>query len=282
PLAPLEALSEPLGLVLVGPFEVMAGRFDGRVPRRSLLLHWRFYGDPPEFFTLFAGEEDGPHFGYFLDDPPQGECCVASYFPDSPLEWLCDGDDLFEAIRLYLEHRYALASIQTDESGESDLLQKRHLEALDRLREKWPTSAEGPRPEKGEDYISRYEGHARRLEKVLVKTREGMGVVAEPAKYRAPHLRGRALWKELRRKQVDLSRWREEAMLALSEGYPATTLELGRNLWLSRNRAKTALGAELLEAAYAMLGRDVLRRVVQAHQAERYLPMVDILEEENP
>ena len=42
PLEPLRAL-EDLDIHLVGPFEVLAGRFDGRVPRHSLLLHWRLW-----------------------------------------------------------------------------------------------------------------------------------------------------------------------------------------------------------------------------------------------
>ena len=59
----------------LNPFEVLAGRFDGRVPRNSLLLHWRYYDDPPEFFTVLAGGTDGLHWGYFLDDPPRGTGC---------------------------------------------------------------------------------------------------------------------------------------------------------------------------------------------------------------
>src|SRR5215472_4392372 len=79
PLDPLNALWEPLRMSLVGPFEVLAGRFDGRMPRHSLLLNWRYYADPPEFFTIFAGE-DSLHWGYYLDAPPTGPRCIASYY----------------------------------------------------------------------------------------------------------------------------------------------------------------------------------------------------------
>ncbi len=78
PLEPLKALLD-LSIQLVGPFEVLAGRFDGRTPRFSLLLHWRYYLDPPEFFTVLAGGEEGRHWGYYLDDPPTCSGCVASY-----------------------------------------------------------------------------------------------------------------------------------------------------------------------------------------------------------
>src|SRR4051812_30149860 len=104
PLDPLNALSEPLGITLVGPFEILAGRFDGRVPLHSLLLHWRYHDDPPEFFTVLAGGGDGLHWGYYLDDPDSGSGCVASYYAREEYELSADGDTLFEAVRLHLEY----------------------------------------------------------------------------------------------------------------------------------------------------------------------------------
>ena len=67
-----------MGLTLVGPFEVLSGRFDGRSPRLSPLLHWRYYLDPPEFSTVLAGAVDRFHYGYYLDNPGDGRSCVAS------------------------------------------------------------------------------------------------------------------------------------------------------------------------------------------------------------
>ena len=95
----LNALSDSLGITLVGPFEVLSGRFDGRSPRLSPLLHWRYYLDPPEFFTVLAGNVDRLHYGYYLDDPADGRGCVASYYADDAFELSADGDDLFEAVR---------------------------------------------------------------------------------------------------------------------------------------------------------------------------------------
>src|SRR5262245_1495639 len=81
PLEPLRAMEEPLGLTLVGPFEVLAGRFDGRTPRHSQWLHWRYHDDPPEFFTVLTGGTDGLHYGYYFDDPAQQRSsCVAYYY----------------------------------------------------------------------------------------------------------------------------------------------------------------------------------------------------------
>lgn len=72
PAAPLDALKE-LQLRLVGPFDVLAGRFDGITPREpaEYLRHWRFFYDPPEFQTVLVctGKRDGLHYGYWRDDP---------------------------------------------------------------------------------------------------------------------------------------------------------------------------------------------------------------------
>src|SRR5262249_52618173 len=106
PLEPLKALDD-LDLQLVGPFEVLAGRFDHRPQSLSILLHWRYCFDPPEFFTPLAGGGDGLHWGCYLDDPANGSGCVASYYAQDTFELAVDGDDLFEAVRLFLEEYHA-------------------------------------------------------------------------------------------------------------------------------------------------------------------------------
>src|SRR5262249_33818213 len=80
PLEPLAVLTEVVPVHLVGAFEVLAGRFDGRTPKFHQLLHWRYYRDPPEFFTVLAGGGDGLHWGYYLDDPATKSGCIASYY----------------------------------------------------------------------------------------------------------------------------------------------------------------------------------------------------------
>ncbi len=69
PLEPLKCLAETLDVHLVGPFEVLAGRFDKIPPLSAMLLHWRFRTDPPELFTLAVRGEDEMHWGYWLNDP---------------------------------------------------------------------------------------------------------------------------------------------------------------------------------------------------------------------
>ena len=66
-----EALKESLGLILVGPYDILSGRHKGvtknkRGKRPNFLLHYRFYYDPPEFTTVIMGDRSKQyHLGYF-------------------------------------------------------------------------------------------------------------------------------------------------------------------------------------------------------------------------
>eukprot|EP00667_Euglena_gracilis_P017684 EG_transcript_18682 len=86
PGKPLAAFT-PLGLQLVGPFEVLASRSfrDGAKPH----LHWRFLFDPPEFMTVAVGPER--HYGYFRDDPTALPVLVASGTADG-YQFTVEGD----------------------------------------------------------------------------------------------------------------------------------------------------------------------------------------------
>ncbi|MFO0841543.1 MAG: DUF2228 domain-containing protein [Gemmataceae bacterium] len=281
PLDPLHALAGPLDLALVGPFEVLAGRFDGRVPRHSLLLHWRYHDDPPEFFTVLAGGGDGLHHGYFLDDPDAGPAgCVASYFARDAYELSTDGDTLFEAVRLHLE--YLHADFETDLGYELIGADEHRegVEPLARLRQLLTQYETADRPEVGEAYTERYAGLSARNELVVAETHEGMGIVADAKLYRPLSLTGRKLWRAVLRKKADLTPLAEEARRALRDGFPATALELGKDLWATGDPRKAELSYALLDAAYAALGREALRRVLHTHRAARDLPSVDILEGE--
>jgi hypothetical protein len=279
PLDPLHALREPLGVRLVGPFEVLSGRFDGRTPRLSPLLHWRYYADPPEFFTVFAGG-DGLHWGYFLDDPAAGSGCVADYYAAESFELSDDGGTPFEAVRLELEYVYSDHEIDLGWDKENATYHQEGLHKLDALRESVGRYATADRPEVGEAYTDKYAGRSGRSGRVTAETWEGLGVVAPPEAYRPLSLPDKKLWAALR-KQDDPREVVEEARQALRDGFPATALKLGKDLWAVGGEKKTAYAYELLDAAYAALGRDVLRRVLAAHREHRDLPSVDILDPEN-
>ena|SRR5579885_3674254 len=276
PLEPLNALQETLEITLVGPFEVMAGRFDGRTPRYSQLLHWRYYDDPPEFFTVFAGSTDGLHWGYYLDDPGLSEGCVAYYYARGAFELSVAGDNLFEAVRLQLEMSWRDLEEYRDEDPDYAAEYEADLQRLDDLRPRLQTYATSDRPEIGEEYFARYGGLATRNDHIVAETREGMGIIVPPEQYRPLSLPDKQLWAALR-KTDKLERLVQEARQALRQGHPGTALKLGKDLWATGGEHQTMYAYELLDAAYAALGREVLRQVLRTHRENRDLPSVDIL-----
>jgi hypothetical protein len=283
PLDPLHAVYDAMGIALVGPFEVLAGRFDGRVPKRSLLLHWRYYLDPPEFFTVLAGGDDGLHWGYVLDDPDRGHAgCVADYYARDAYEIATDGDSLFEAVRLQLEYSHADQVLDREYGLEDEGYHASSLASLTALRERMMEYATGNRSETGEEYTERYSGLSARNDLIVAETWGGLGVVAPPGSYRPLSAPDKRLWKAMFKKEFDAARLVEEARQALRDGYPTTAIKLGCDLWAAGEGRALEWGYELLDAGYAALGRETLRRVLQTHRAHRELPSVDILDDKGP
>ncbi|MFQ3592164.1 MAG: ADP-ribosylation family protein [Gemmataceae bacterium] len=279
PLEPLAAFAHPLGIHLVGPFEVLSGRFDGRVPRHSLLLHWRYYLDPPEFFTVMAGDSDGLHWGYWFDDPARTEtACVASYYAHDAFEIAVEGDQLFEALRFHLESLQADTDLDAEYGHISAREAQKKCEDYARFRERLLTVATGERPETGDAYTDRYAGQATRNQAVVAETPEGMGIVVPAEKYQPLPVRYHSLVKQLR-KGTD---WRVivESAREMLVPFPGTSLHVGKILWSCAGEEKQRAAGELLAAAYAALDRHPLRTVLLTHLACRELPQVDILADE--
>jgi hypothetical protein len=280
PLEPLSALLDPLHLQLVGPFDVLAGRFDPLTPRERVYLHWRYWNDPPEFFTVLVGDTDGVHWGYYLDDPGQPEGCVASYYAGDAFELSADGDTLFEAMRLHLEE-LTRDCLESQEMNVAEAV--RHavrLEELDRLREELKR-VEGRRSETGEEYVEKYQARkTRRASRITAPTQDGVGIVVPEGTYRPLSLRDRALWRRLW-DEDDPAELVEEARRALADGFPGTALKLGKDLWAIPGEKRAAYAAELLDASYTALERDVLRQVLAAHLRDRDRPWLDSLHEES-
>lgn len=63
-----EALVSSVGLKLVGPYDILAGKHKKAKKSTELNfnLHWRFFYDPPEFQTIIVGDSKTQyHMGYF-------------------------------------------------------------------------------------------------------------------------------------------------------------------------------------------------------------------------
>ncbi|KAJ4446654.1 hypothetical protein ANN_13351 [Periplaneta americana] len=102
---PEEALKD-VGLLLVGPFDVLSGKLK-KIKHRKLslyLIHWRYYYDPPEFQTIIKGDNSKQyHMGYFRDDPQELPCFVACNMAavDCTIKPLAE--NIFGAVNAYLE-----------------------------------------------------------------------------------------------------------------------------------------------------------------------------------
>lgn len=104
PADPCHAFEPLLGISLCGPYDILAGAFDGLTPALCMLLHWRHDHDQPELVTVATGNEDGHHIGYWFDDGRCASACVQVYtdtFTARPY-----GRTLIEALRVELERRF--------------------------------------------------------------------------------------------------------------------------------------------------------------------------------
>ena len=261
-----------LGLSPSGPFDVLAGKFDGVTPRYETLLHYRYYLDLPELFTIFCGNTDGLHFGYWLDDPAQGPACIASYYRNDAYQLVIDGDTLFEALRGLLERCYS----STLENKEDDPDYADHyqadLEWYDRFRPRLLEYATKDRPETGEAYTRTYRSGGKRA--VTAPTYEGIGIVVPPQYYRPSSLTSPT---DYMLPEADAAPVVEEARQALRDGFAGTALQMGQDLWILGADAHTQEAAELLTSAYEALNRPLLAQVTRVHAQNRNLPCVDIL-----
>merc|ERR1711874_648081 len=59
---PREALVKSCGLLLVGPYDIVAGQEFESNKLNDFLCHYRFYRDPPEFQTVIASVDEDSNF----------------------------------------------------------------------------------------------------------------------------------------------------------------------------------------------------------------------------
>lgn len=95
-----ETIFEKFGLLLVGPFDVLAGKFD-EAPMYEpgdFLRHWRFYYDTPEFQTILVKKSSGVHYGYWRDDSTTNDCFLARADNNKGCEVNLIGKNIFSAV----------------------------------------------------------------------------------------------------------------------------------------------------------------------------------------
>ncbi|RLS37638.1 MAG: DUF2228 domain-containing protein [Planctomycetota bacterium] len=268
PLEPLRALEDNLGLRLVGPFEVLAGRFDTVSPPAPMVLQARRRSDLPEFFTVLEEIDGGRRIGYFLDDPDRGgPLAVAVADTESGPGIQIEANALAWVLRLWLEE--AVAEMEGDPELVGDdqaSVFRASLEALraplDRLLNRAGLPAV---PLTGQAFIESMPEQHERDALIGLATQDGSGVVApfEVCQTRMdPRRVQEAIWRT-----KGLAWLMRKADSALCRGQAGVALAIGREMWSTGTRKRRGMAAAILEKAYLALGRHSLARVVQADRA---------------
>uniref|UniRef100_A0A7N5J8Z0 Histone PARylation factor 1 n=1 Tax=Ailuropoda melanoleuca TaxID=9646 RepID=A0A7N5J8Z0_AILME len=164
PEKPADSLSTSLGLQLVGPYDILAGKHKMKKKSASLNfnLHWRFYYDPPEFQTIIIGDNKTQfHMGYFRDSPDELPVYVGTNEAKKNCIIVQNGDNVFAAIKLFLMKKL------------KEVTDKKKTSLLKNIDEKLTEAAR----ELGYSLEQRTMKMKQRDKKVVTKTFHGAGLV---------------------------------------------------------------------------------------------------------
>jgi tetratricopeptide (TPR) repeat protein len=259
---------EDMGFTLSGPFQLIhlgLGNLDP--PEVPLIMSWRYYMDPPEFFTVAHGEADGLHWGYWFDDPDAGaQPLVCSYFEDGAYEFSHDGSSLLCALDAHLAadlegveeelRRFPERGEVAEEAARYQALRER----IARLREDFPQPPEVARA-------------------TSVPTFGGMDLVV-PGATPEQLLPADPLYQRASAGE-DAAELVGEGEACLAEGNLPRAIQIANAAWIMRGcRPQHERAAELLARCYEALERPTLAWVARTQAKHRSIPSVDLLEEE--
>jgi hypothetical protein len=260
--AELDALSmHPSGLLKV--LDLPRTKLAKLQPKYPMLLHWRFYRDPPEFFSCLHGECDGEHWGLLLDEPEKGFRGMAAYYNN-------DGDN----IRVYTSPFDAvLAQIdafldETDEMIDADPGHEDDYREQERIRiglrgkvERYMAEHAVPLDEGRPRGVPNDTGLSLIVPGKRLKQPPSVSEDHQLADKGCPRVEGMI----------------REALDGCGSGQPLAALGIGRSLhyWGGREYASDAY--QLLRSAYLALDRPALVRVLDVHHQHRDLPSVEVL-----
>ncbi|XP_055283986.1 histone PARylation factor 1 [Moschus berezovskii] len=280
PEQPADSLSASLGLRLVGPYDILAGKHKIKKKSASLNfnLHWRFYYDPPEFQTIIIGDSKTQfHMGYFRDSPDELPVFVGTNEAKKNCIIVQSGDNVFAAVKLFLMKKLKEA---TD---------KKETSLLKTIDEKLTEAAR----ELGLSLEQRTVRMKQRDKKVVTKTFHGAGLVVPVDKndvgYRElPETDAslRRICRTIVEAPSDADRLQAFAPIqemmtyvqfANDECDYGMGLELGLDLFCYGSHYFHKVAGQLLPLAYNLLKRNLFAETVEAHLAHRSQEDVDQL-----
>lgn len=262
PEEPLRALAA-IETTLVGPFDVLAGRLDQRPPPDlPMCLHWRYYLDPPEFFTVLSGCTDGLHWGYWFDAPGERPPFVCSYYTNDAYEFADHGTSLFDAvaeeIRGHIESHEENKECDPNEAAYYD---EQIAECSALLQQLGEASASGTPLE-----LPKRSPVAPLFGGIGLLLPAGQTGVRKPEQLAERAERGEG--------PILIA----EAAQALQSGQPGRALQIARTVWImERTSAQHPDAAEVCARAYEAMGRETLASVCRVHAKHRDMRSVDIL-----
>ncbi|KAJ9600792.1 hypothetical protein L9F63_001072 [Diploptera punctata] len=268
---PEDALKD-VGLLLVGPYDVMNGKIKETKHRKLplYLVHWRYYYDPPEFQTVMKGDDTKQyHMGYYRDSPDELPCFVASNSAAVDGTITPMAENIFGAVNLYLDtmkekcdpfRKMKVAKIQSSLQSWA----KEHNFNLDKSTTKM----------------------RERNKKVVTKTFHKAGIVVPFEKktelgYRELLETDANLKKILQ--DINKSKTEEEREMYLGRLQPivtganiandecdfGTSLELGLDLFTFGGEILHHTALFLLKTAYSLLEREEFGKIAEAHFKNR-------------
>lgn len=239
-----ERALDALDLVPLGPLEFLS---TGKSPEEA-----RYYNDPPEFVTVLGGRIDGLHWGYWFDAPGELEPVVVSYYANDAFELSVHGGSLFQAARAHLDALARDTKDYIDDDPDYADDYRKELKELASARTAMAAAKKSKTKSK---------------RNVVAQTRSKIGIVVPKKQYRALSKSDPfEIW-NYEPKPKEVKRQVELAKKALADGFPGTALKLGHDLWIYR--AFREESSEMLELAYAALGRAVLRSQLKKATAWR-------------
>ncbi|KAF7665160.1 hypothetical protein LDENG_00152420 [Lucifuga dentata] len=269
---PRDALTDTLGLKLVGPFDILArAHKNSQNPQPNFHLHWRYFYDPPEFQTILQGSEDSEHhMGYYRDTPESSPSFVGENEAKKGCTITQMGDNVFAAVHLYLLKR------RKERRG-----QKSGGEALDKLETKLKDRAETL----GFSLEQKTKSMKQRAKKVVTKTFHGAGIVVPVDKndvgYRElPETDAdlRKICRAIAEAQNDEERIKAFGPLqemitfvqfANDECDYGMGYELGIDLFCYGSHYFHKVIKQLLPMAYNLLKRNLFGEILEAHLSRR-------------
>ncbi|XP_033216876.1 histone PARylation factor 1 [Belonocnema kinseyi] len=258
-------------LKLVGPFDLLlGGKFSQIEDKGTILTHWRYFYDPPEFQTILKGnDKDGLHFGYWRDDPTKMPVFIARNDANVSCKIVPVAENLFGTVDAYLEERIKLAN-------------PFEKATIARLQQKVKAFAK----EKNISLEKHTPGMKERERKVVARTLHGAGIVAPYDRktqvgYRKLATSEADLQKMLKKiKEAETDEERKSAMsdlqevirwatIAADECDFGTCLELGHDLFSSGVSQVQDMALQMLSIAYGQIDRPAFLKIAEAHFKDR-------------